>query len=84
MELVTRATDLTIVVPTLNERENLEPLLARVMAVIGDVSWELIFVDDDSNDGTAEHARVLARRNVCAACTGLDAVVFRRPVSRAC
>ena len=35
MELVTRGTDLTIVVPTLNERDNLEPLLALVSAVLG-------------------------------------------------
>ena len=37
-ELVDKGTDLTIVVPTLNERENLEPLLAYVTAVLGDVS----------------------------------------------
>jgi dolichol-phosphate mannosyltransferase len=57
-------TDLTIVVPTLNERDNLEPLLASVTATLGDVSWEVIFVDDDSSDGTADHARALARRNM--------------------
>jgi dolichol-phosphate mannosyltransferase len=59
-----RGTDLTIVVPTLNERDNLEPLLTSLTAVLGDVSWEVIFVDDDSSDGTADHARFLARRNV--------------------
>ena len=27
------------------------------------MSWEVIFVDDDSSDGTADHARGLARRD---------------------
>ena len=62
--ITARGTDLTIVVPTLNERDNLEPLLASVTAALGDFSWEVIFVDDNSSDGTADHARALARRNV--------------------
>ena len=81
MELVTRGTDLTIVVPTLNERDNLEPLLALVSAVLGDVSWEVIFVDDDSSDGTADHARLLARRNLRVRCLHR---IGRRGLSTAC
>jgi dolichol-phosphate mannosyltransferase len=81
MELVTKGADLSIVVPTLNERENLEPLLALVTAVLGDVSWEVIFVDDDSSDGTADHARVLARRNVRVRCLHR---IGRRGLSTAC
>jgi cellulose synthase/poly-beta-1,6-N-acetylglucosamine synthase-like glycosyltransferase len=60
---VAMAPDLTIVVPTLNERDNLEPLLTLIEAALGDLSWEVIFVDDDSTDGTADHARGLARRS---------------------
>src|ERR1700682_770739 len=81
MELVTSGTDLTIVVPTLNERENLEPLLAFFTAVLGDVSSEVIFVDDDSSDGTADHARVLARRNARVRCLHR---IGRRGLSTAC
>ena len=81
MELVTRGTDLTIVVPTLNERDNLEPLLALVSLVLGDVSWEVIFVDDDSSDGTADHARLLARRNLRVRCLHR---IGRRGLSTAC
>ena len=79
--VTTRGTDLTIVVPTLNERDNLDPLLASVTAVLGDVSWEVIFVDDDSSDGTADHVRVLARRNVRV--RGLQRI-GRRGLSTAC
>jgi dolichol-phosphate mannosyltransferase len=52
--------DLTIVVPTLNERDNIEPLLALIGAALGDMLWEVIFVDDDSIDGSADHARGLS------------------------
>jgi dolichol-phosphate mannosyltransferase len=56
-------TVLTIIVPTLNERENIEPLVALLSEALPDTAWEAIFVDDDSRDGTSEHVRALARRN---------------------
>ncbi len=80
-DLVIKGTDLTIVVPTLNERENLEPLLALVTAALGDVSWEVIFVDDNSGDGTADHARFLARRNARVRCLHR---IGRRGLATAC
>ena len=49
-------TVLSIIIPTLNERENIEPLLSLVTASLPDTEWELIFVDDDSPDGTAATA----------------------------
>ena len=78
---VAMAPDLTIVVPTLNERENLEPLLALVGTALGDESWEVIFVDDDSSDGTADHARDLARRDFRVRCLQR---IGRRGLSTAC
>ena len=53
-------TTLAIILPTLNERDNLSPLVARIEAALGDIAWEAIVVDDDSTDGTAEFARDLA------------------------
>ena len=53
--------ELAIVLPTLNERDNLGPLVARIDAALGSQGWEVIIVDDDSPDGTAEAARELAR-----------------------
>jgi dolichol-phosphate mannosyltransferase len=51
---------LAIVLPTLNERENLEPLLARLDAALAGIAWEAVIVDDDSPDGTAQAARALS------------------------
>src|SRR6266481_7451894 len=55
--------ELTIVVPTLNERDNVFPLIERLDQLLEGVDWEAVFVDDDSPDGTAEHLRDLARAN---------------------
>lgn len=52
---------LAIILPTLNERDNLAPLIARIDAALPDVAWEAIVVDDDSADGTAEEARRIGR-----------------------
>lgn len=46
--------ELSIVIPTFNERDNVAPLIALVDKALQGVSWELIFVDDNSPDGTAE------------------------------
>jgi dolichol-phosphate mannosyltransferase len=75
------AADLTIVVPTLNERDNLEPLLALLYEALGDTAWEVIFVDDDSCDGTAGHARRLARRDPRVRCLQR---IGRRGLATAC
>ncbi len=57
------AIELTVVVPTFNEAGNVPILVERLAAVLADVAWEVVFVDDDSPDGTSAVARDLARRN---------------------
>ncbi|MEB3173076.1 MAG: glycosyltransferase family 2 protein [Cyanobacteriota bacterium] len=52
----------SIVLPTYNERGNIEPLLAQLLLLQQHVDLELLVVDDDSSDGTAELVRQLARR----------------------
>ena len=53
--------ELSVVVPVHNEAENLAPLLAEIRAVLeGTVDYEVICVDDGSDDGTAERLRPLA------------------------
>ncbi|WP_416832085.1 MAG: glycosyltransferase family 2 protein [Erythrobacter sp.] len=52
--------DLAIILPTLNERGNLAPLVARIEDALGPDGWEVLIVDDDSKDGTADEARDLA------------------------
>jgi dolichol-phosphate mannosyltransferase len=55
--------EISIVVPTFSEAENIAELHARLSAVLGSESWELIFVDDDSPDGTADLARALSNQD---------------------
>ncbi len=52
---------LSLIVPTYNEAENLPLLAERVRRAMGDCSFEIIVVDDNSPDGTAEVARALSR-----------------------
>lgn len=52
---------LTIVVPSFNERANVEPLVAAVRDAMGDVPWEMIVVDDDSPDRTFDEVRRVAQ-----------------------
>lgn len=43
---------LSIVVPVKDERENVRPLVERVRVALREYTWELVFVDDGSIDGT--------------------------------
>lgn len=52
---------LALILPTLDERENLAPLVERIDAALAGIGWEAIFVDDNSADGTADEARGLAQ-----------------------
>lgn len=55
--------ELAVVVPTFNERDNVDPLLEKLTAALDGIEHEVIFVDDDSPDGTAERVRAVAARN---------------------
>ena len=58
------ALDLAIILPTYNERENIPLVIARLTEALQGLSWEAIFVDDDSPDGTAEVVASHARRDL--------------------
>src|SRR5690606_24187330 len=51
--------ELCVVVPVFNERENVPELLRRLRTALVGQSWEIIFVDDDSPDGTSDIVRRL-------------------------
>lgn len=53
------AVELSVVIPTFNERENIRPLIEVLAVNLSGIAWEAIFVDDDSPDGTAAHVRDL-------------------------
>src|ERR1700730_6462591 len=56
--------ELAVVVPTFNERANVVPLLAALERSLAGIFYEVIFVDDDSPDGTAALVREIARTNL--------------------
>lgn len=55
------AAELTVVVPCFNERPNVAPLVAKLHAALAGIAWEVVFVDDNSPDGTAAEVRRLAQ-----------------------
>ena len=64
--LAARPPALAVIVPTLNEHDNVAPILAQLEDALADRAWEVIFVDDGSVDGTPEAIEALAaaRSNV--------------------
>jgi dolichol-phosphate mannosyltransferase len=64
-EVATRHTllELSVVIPTYKERQNIAPLVAALEAALQGVNWEVIFVDDHSPDHTADAIRELALTN---------------------
>jgi dolichol-phosphate mannosyltransferase len=53
--------ELSVIVPTLNERSNVPLVVKCLTDTLEGLNWEVVFVDDDSADGTVEVARGLAR-----------------------
>jgi dolichol-phosphate mannosyltransferase len=59
----TQEIELAVIAPTFNERENVIPFLESLKSVLEGVRYEVIFVDDNSPDGTAAAVRAIASRN---------------------
>jgi dolichol-phosphate mannosyltransferase len=55
--------ELSVVIPTYKERQNVAPLVASLEAALQGLNWEVIFVDDHSPDHTADAIRELALTN---------------------
>ena len=55
--------EIAVILPTLNERDNIVPLIEKLDAELAELRWEAIFVDDDSTDGTADALREIALHN---------------------
>lgn len=54
---------LTIVTPTFNEAENVEPFVAAVRAAMPQIGYEILVVDDDSPDLTWHRVETIAQRD---------------------
>jgi dolichol-phosphate mannosyltransferase len=55
--------DLCVVIPVLNERGNIAPMVERLREVLAGIAWEVIFVDDDSRDGTRDMVASIGRHD---------------------
>ena len=75
------APQLSVVVPTFNERDNVTTLFRRLETALAGVAWEVIFVDDNSPDGTWDVVRGLARQDSRVRCIRR---IGRRGLSGAC
>jgi len=71
----------SVVVPTFNESQNLPRLVALLDRTLGDMAWEVVFVDDDSPDGTWQVAKQLAQADPRVRCLRR---VGRRGLAGAC
>jgi dolichol-phosphate mannosyltransferase len=54
---------LSVIVPAFNERPNVAPMITRLDAALTGIAWEVIYVDDNSPDGTAREVRRIAKRD---------------------
>lgn len=54
--------DLALIIPTYNERGNVQTLVNEIRAALADSSWEALFVDD-SSDGTDELIAALGKQD---------------------
>jgi dolichol-phosphate mannosyltransferase len=57
------APELSVVVPTFKERDNVALLVEKLTRTLIGVDWEVIFVDDNSPDGTAAVARAIGEKD---------------------
>ncbi len=55
--------ELCIVVPSYNERDNVRPLVKLLHEALDGIAWEVVFVDDDSPDGTAAEVTALGQED---------------------
>ncbi len=52
---------LTLIVPTYNEHDNIEPLISAVQKAVSPYPYQMLFIDDNSKDGTAELIQSLSK-----------------------
>jgi len=45
--------ELSVVIPVMNEEDNVQPMIEAVSVALKDYDYEVIFVDDGSTDATS-------------------------------
>jgi glycosyltransferase involved in cell wall biosynthesis len=79
-ELSSSTPEISVVIPVFDEKENVVPLTGELLQVLSSLgrSFEIIFIDDGSRDGTTEKLRELARHT-----DGVGLIVFRKNFGKA-
>jgi dolichol-phosphate mannosyltransferase len=75
------APELSVVVPTFKERDNVPLLVEKLAHALAGIDWEVIFVDDNSPDGTAAAARAIGATDARVRCIRR---IGRRGLAGAC
>ena len=75
------APELSVVVPTFKERDNVPLLVGKLARALAGIDWEVIFVDDNSPDGTAAAARAIGATDARVRCIRR---IGRRGLAGAC
>src|SRR5438105_14210163 len=75
------APELSVVIPTFEERDNVAVLIERLSHALEGCNWEAIFVDDNSPDGTAAAARAIGEHDSRVRCLRR---IGRRGLAGAC
>jgi dolichol-phosphate mannosyltransferase len=75
------ALQLSVIIPTFNERDNVTKLFQRLETALAGKAWEAVFVDDNSPDGTWDVVRGLAAQDSRVRCIRR---IGRRGLSGAC
>ena len=72
---------ITIIVPTLNEVDNIEKFINRIQEILKKINFQILFVDDNSTDGTIKIINEFKKRH-----NNIDIIVRvgRRGLSGAC
>ncbi len=73
--------ELSVIVPTRNEHDNVLPVYDALCRTLQGIDWEAIFVDDDSHDGTTEAIYRLASQDRRVRCIQR---IGRRGLASAC
>lgn len=56
--------ELSVVITVLNERENISPLILALQEALNGIDYEIVFVDDGSDDGTPKIIRAQADEHI--------------------
>jgi dolichol-phosphate mannosyltransferase len=78
---VVSAPELSVIVPTFNESDNVPVLIERLRTALDGINWEIIVVDDDSPDSTADVTRLIGATDTRIRCIRR---VGRRGLAGAC